>query len=53
MDGVNKNKIERLFSETIAFRIRLKGTRFYGKIALLISESRFSKIFDLIVNKDK
>ncbi len=37
MDGVNKNKIERLFSETIAFRIRLKGTRFYGKITMLIS----------------
>ena len=39
MDGVKKNKIERLFSETIAFRIRLKGIRFYGKIALLISKS--------------
>ena len=38
MDGVNKNKIERLFSETIAFRIRLKGTRFYGKITMLISD---------------
>ena len=38
MDGVNKNKIERLFSETIAFRIRLKGTRFYGKIVLLLSD---------------
>ena len=38
MDGVNKNKIERLFSETIAFRIRLKGTKFYGKIILLLSD---------------
>ena len=39
MDGVNKNKIERLFSETIVFRIRLKGTRFYGKIGLLVSDN--------------
>ena len=38
MDGVNKNNIERLFSQTIAFRIRLKGLQFYGKLALLISD---------------
>ena len=38
MDGVNKNNIERLFSETIAFRIQLKGTKFYGKIILLLSD---------------
>ena len=38
LDGVNINKIKRLFSVTIAFKIRLKGTRFYGKIALLVSD---------------
>ncbi len=38
LDGVNINKIKRLFSVTIAFKILLKGTRFYGKIALLTSD---------------
>ena len=38
IDLFNENKNERLFSEIIAFRIRLKGTRFYGKIALLTSD---------------
>ena len=37
LTGVNENKNERLFSETITFRNRLKGTLFYGNIALLIS----------------
>ena len=46
MDGVNKNKIGRLFTETIAFRIRLKGTRFYGKITLLISDQDLLNFFD-------
>jgi len=31
------NKCERFFCKTNAFRIRLKGTRFYDNIALLIS----------------
>jgi len=45
LDGVNKKKIERLFSETIVFRIRLKGTQFYGKIALLVSDNDPVKYF--------
>ena len=45
MDGVNKNKIERLFSETIAFRIQLKGTKFYGKITLLLSDQNSLNFF--------
>ena len=45
MDGVNENKIKRLFSETIAFRTRLKGTRFYGKITLLISDQDLLNFF--------
>ena len=53
MDGVNKNKIERLFSETIAFKIQLKGTRFYGKIALLVADNDSVKNFFLIVNEEK
>ena len=55
MDGVNKNKIERLFSETIAFRIRLKGTQFYGKITLLISnqDSVKKKLFLIDKRRDK
>ena len=51
MDGVKKNKIEKLFSEKIAFRIRLKGTRFYGKIALLISNQDSVKKYFLIVKR--
>ena len=51
MDGINKNKIERLFSETIAFRIRLKGTQFYGKIALLISNQDSVKNILFIVKR--
>ena len=43
LTGVDENKNERLFSETIAFRNRLKGTLFYGNIALLIIRSRFRK----------
>ena len=45
MDGVNKNKIERLFSETIAFRIQLKGTKFYGTITLLLSDQNSLNVF--------
>ena len=47
--GVNENKNERLFYETIAFKIRLKGTRFYGKIALLTSDQdSVKKVFRLL-----
>ena len=45
IDGVNENKNERLIYETIAFKIRLKGTRFYGKIALLFSDQDSVKFF--------
>ena len=38
------NKCERLFSETNAFRIRLKGIRFYDNIALQISDQDLLKI---------
>ena len=49
IDGVNENKNERLFSETIAFKIRLKGTRIYGKIALLTSDhDSVVKVFRLL-----
>ena len=37
------NKCERLFSETNAFRIQLKGNRFYDNIALLISDKNSVK----------
>ena len=54
MDGVNINKIKRLFSVTIAFKIRLKGTRFYGKIALLTSDQdSVIKIFSIVERRNK
>ena len=46
LTGVNENKDEILNSGTITFIIQLKGTRFYGNIALLKRSQDSEKIFD-------
>ena len=53
LTGVNKNKIERLFFEIIAFRIQLKGIRFYAKIALLISNQNSVKKYFICCKEEK
>ena len=46
LTAINENKDENLNSLTVTFIIRLKGTRFYGNIALLKRSQDSEKIFD-------
>jgi len=46
LTAINENKDENLNSATVTFIIRLKGTRFYGNIALLKRSQDSEKIFD-------
>ena len=51
IDWFNENKNGRLFSETFIFIIWLKGSRFYGSIALQISNQDSVKKILFIVNR--